>query len=1183
MTFAPMQGVYSHARNYESFIESGVDSRTGTYSCKIPFPELNANNLMGPVIKFGINYDPLARGENIGIGINWDLPLTRYDVNARMLKLSSGASYEAGNGPGEMRVYGSKVPDFRVEMLNWNNTIRVVYKTGVVEVLTEFEPNLFIVSQIISPEGRVVNITCKKSYGKIALSEISDSHRRLLSVEWGGRQWSSIIFWPDDADKKIVYELGNRSGWLNTVSLRTDTARDSKPIGSWRFTYRSISDHAVITRTQSPTGMAETINYQAAGLSLPHGAPVATVPVVESYIVDPRAGQPSIMRRYQYSSNNYLGVNGGNWRRGQETIYSATHTYEYTTTEILSGGREPSRTTRRTFNRFHLLLREVTAQSGKTVEREIKYPLRANTSFTSQPRNFQLPTQIDTTYYDATTAATAAAKRKETVVTEYDLAGNLIKQISASGITETYEYYPTGRSDGCPADPVRMVRWIKRKTITPAPQLASAPALSTHYRYVSLPNASPGRNGVFHALEQQSTFVGAERDPVTTSRFEYETGNSPFVGRLLRKTETVGGVNAVSSYTYELVNNQLLTRTTIEGKDNTRSTHVTHQDAVSGHEVRTIDSLGVVTAKEVDRLGRLTQETVSPGTDKEAKRLYGYGLCHATVDQLVHVVTHSNGARTRTQLDGLGREVQIERQDMDSANQPMRVIFHAKYDSFGQLIEETHTDWLEGKAYPLVTRYQYDGWGNRAASIRPDGVTVDEQQNPVSLTISTGRRGSGKTVQTQNLFGKDESVERFTSSGRFVSRTNYVYDGFGRCVQRSDAAGTTEFTYDFADRLLVTRLPDGTLIKKEYVDHSLEDNATRIWVDDYLAGERDYDGLDRVTRLTVGGRTETFSYEGAQPYAAKHTTASGRVTSYKYDAALNNQVLERRVESNLNLSATYRYDSVHARVIHAATPGSQQLSGYFPSGALKNEKVTIKKETGDAVYRASLNGLPLEHVDANKQKKTISYDDLLRVSKVVHGSIDVTYTYDPFGRVATKNTLDRQTGRNLAVEMRYDDFDRETNRTLTGPTGSPKSIAQAFDANDRLVWRRRMFDTLYSVTDSYGYDARGRLYYYRCEGRHRPFEHSGLRIDGQDFVYDALDNIREVTTWFRSGVNIATYHYENPDKTQLTRVTHSHPNYQSHAASFSYDQDGNQLNDERGRELIYDELGRLGSVREATV
>ncbi|HEX8543559.1 MAG TPA: hypothetical protein VF671_17860 [Pseudomonas sp.] len=1178
MTFSPMQGIYSDARNFDSFIDAGVDPRTGTYSCKLPFPELIANNLMGPTLKLGLNYDPLAAGADIGIGQNWDLPLSTFDSNSSLLKLSTGASYKANRGQSSLQLPRNKVVEFRTSVSNFGKTINIIYKTGVVEALTELRPGLWVVSKIISPEGRVVEVIREFRYEKVALAEIRDESQRLLSVQRNGSRWASVTLWPDNPEKTLIYAFKG-VGFLNRVSLRPDNNDKNKPITTWDFTYSKVGDHTVLSSVALPTGASEQVYYLPKGLRLPDGAPIASAPAVESYLVVPDMKQPTIRREYKYSPNNYLGVGGAVWKEGQDNLYFTTGNYEYSTTEILTRGNEPNRTIERTYNRFHLLLREATRQSGKTVDREINYPLVEDGNFYVQPWNFQLPRQVDITYYDA---ALPTKKRKETTLTEYDRQGNLLKKVAPSGLTETYEYYPTSPSDGSPKDLVGIVRWVRQKTVTPAPGHASAAPLITRYRYASLRSRRP-TGDFFHVLEQQATFEGAGRTPVMTINYKYEDKHSPFTGRLVRKTETVGGVEKVFDYAYELADNTVITRATVSGKDDASSTTTTWQDTVTGNELRTMSSIGVVIATEYDKLGRVIRETANPGAPHQAKKSYSYKLRNIYRDPVEHSVTHANGAQVRTILDGLGREVEVQHQDIDFAGKPMRVVFSAKYDSFGQLIEGTHTDWLDGKPYPLVTQYLYDDWGNRRAATGPNGVTVHDQQDPVSLTQSKWRQGSGKTVSTKNRFGKDDKVQWFDSAGKSQGMTTYIYDGLGRCTQKTDALGLiTRFAYDFADRLLTTVLPDGTVVKKEYVNHSIEDLATRIWVNDYMAGERDYDGLLRVTRLTVGGRTETFTYEGAQPSPAKHTAASGKEINYRYDAGLNNQVVERSVAANAELSTRWRYDAVHAGLIQGSTASSEQLNAYFSSGKLKDERFTEGQLIANSSHRYSLKGLPLQYIDNQGMSKTVRYDGALRMKEVERGTVIAAYTYDELGRVSRIDTRDLQSNKTFKTELSYDDFDREVRRLFSVDDTQPEELLQKFNAQDKLVDRTLSNAQGLLLKEGFDYDERGRLWGYSSIGPKAPRDVAGKQIRSQTYIFDPLDNVKRIRTQFDdASINNSFYYYENQDKTQLTRVAHSHLDYAGQNAAFTYDLDGNQLNDEKGRQLIYDELGRITSIKGA--
>ncbi|WP_152604622.1 hypothetical protein, partial [Pseudomonas sp. H2] len=92
--------VHSNAFNFMSFIENGVDPRTGQYSLGIQLPELIGNNLCGPRLPLRLNFSPM-NDQDSGFGIGWALNLSQFEIRASMLSLGSGERFKVSdNGPG---------------------------------------------------------------------------------------------------------------------------------------------------------------------------------------------------------------------------------------------------------------------------------------------------------------------------------------------------------------------------------------------------------------------------------------------------------------------------------------------------------------------------------------------------------------------------------------------------------------------------------------------------------------------------------------------------------------------------------------------------------------------------------------------------------------------------------------------------------------------------------------------------------------------------------------------------------------------------------------------------------------------------------------------------------------------------------------------------------------------------
>lgn len=1170
--------LYSGAHNFASFINTGVDPRTGTYSCSVSVASVIANALCGPSVPMTLTFNSL-QGTNIGFGNGWSIPLSSYNRHTRKLSLSGVGTYLANLGAQAFVLADKKVRDLQLSRVN--DDLVIEHKSGIVQVLSNpgLQWNDWLLSTVYSSEGRAIYLDYRVARGRRYLSSVRDETRQLLSIQANAATGdvTSVTLWPDAKAKALTFSLLVQNNELRKISVPLDTGA----VASWSLAYRRIGGMSLISELTLPTGAVERLTYKDAALKLPNGAPVSALPAVESLTVIPGQGQPPMRRTYGYSSNNYLGYGSRvPWSNDEDNLCRANGDYTYscseTLTEAAAGGRI-LRHTQRVYNRFHLQIAETVNQLGKVVRHQIEYHEQPGLGFDEQPANFHRPKCTRTAYYDS---SRPELLREEITYTDFDEDGNLLKRTSPSGMVERFDYYPAEGGKDCPKDHFARVRWLKSKTIFPAPNAATAPQLTSQFQYTAIPSACTHRPPFLVVANESLSEGTSVNPPVRSVHRAYETDSgSPFFGRMTRKIETLGGVPTVFEFAYKKVDDTIQTCSTLQGE--VQASRMLWQDSLTGRELKAKGVTGEEVETHHDRLGRVIKEAVATGRSSEAGKTFAYQLSTVQGSPSTTSTVDVNGAQVMTYLDGLGREVKREVQDIDHPEKPMRLVYNATYDRSGQLVEEVETDWLEGKPYPQLTRHEYDGWGHRIASTGADGVKSNETFDPVSLVHTRWVEGAGKTVSRKNVFGKDDSVERFDLAGKSLGATLYQYDGLGRCVQKTDPLKrVTRFGYDFADRLISTVLPDGTEIRKEYSAASTGDYPTHVWVNDYLAGRRTYDALMRITEVTVGGRTETFTYTGVQQRPTTHTSESGTTVSYRYDDELNGQMMERSVDGHRQLAASFTYDSVSAKLAQASSPVSQHACVYTPAGHLTSETVTEKGVRYQARQRTSLRGLPLSYTDASGLEKHTRYDEFCRVSEVRQGTIIATFAYNALSQVSSLSTVNTANGKLIVTRLEYDDFGREVRRALTADEGVTEVLAQTFDAADKLVRRTLEQGNGLLRDEQFAYDLRGRLVSYLCNGTHGPEDTAGKKILGQRYEFDALDNITQLVTTFAGGENTATYHYEYADRTQLSRVSHSHPDYAHLAASFTYDADGRLLNDERGREYVYDALGRVTTVKE---
>lgn len=105
---------------------------------------------------------------------------------------------------------------------------------------------------------------------------------------------------------------------------------------------------------------------------------------------------------------------------------------------------------------------------------------------------------------------------------------------------------------------------------------------------------------------------------------------------------------------------------------------------------------------------------------------------------------------------------------------------------------------------------------------------------------------------------------------------------------------------------------------------------------------------------------------------------------------------------------------------------------------------------------------------------------------------------------------------------------------------------------------------------------RNRLITYSATGSPLPKDSYGNSFSKQLYTYDCLNNITSLTTTLEDeSINVTTFCFSNSkDPTQLTSLSHTHELYPKEIL-LRYDSNGYMIEDEEGRSLFYDPLGRL--------
>ncbi|VVP83620.1 hypothetical protein PS918_02555 [Pseudomonas fluorescens] len=401
----------------------------------------------------------------------------------------------------------------------------------------------------------------------------------------------------------------------------------------------------------------------------------------------------------------------------------------------------------------------------------------------------------------------------------------------------------------------------------------------------------------------------------------------------------------------------------------------------------------------------------------------------------------------------------------------------------------------------------------------------------------------------------------------------------GRTTWETDARDeTTLFEYDNFDRLTINTLPGGAKVQRHYADHSSEDLPTKISVDGVVLGEQSWNGLGLLTDSTTGGRTQYFTYKPGQTQPATKTNARNQVIEFEYVSQLTDEPSVRRLPGKT--PATYQRDGKNARLLSCVEDGLELKRQYFSTGEVKSEERVQGNQSWVMHYDFSRQGLLRSYTDVLKQTQTFDYKkNSNQLLGTVLGTTSSNFTYDSLGQTQTISTQDSGSNQYVTISLHYDGLGREIKRQFD-LNGVIQVLTQVYNKVDALVERTLTEGPNQTLLrkETYDYDPRGRLVLYQCEGTQPPVDPYGKAIISQLFKFDALDNITRVQTTSSEGVNTAVYTYDTLDPVQLSKVTNSGvPGYPPEIR-LSYDADGHMKVDEEGRNLEYDEVGRLKSV-----
>ena len=546
---------------------------------------------------------------------------------------------------------------------------------------------------------------------------------------------------------------------------------------------------------------------------------------------------------------------------------------------------------------------------------------------------------------------------------EYNLASQLVRQISPAGRITAYTYNSCGRLDsvteGAETAEAITTRYSYdadgRLTERNLPGMSEKITYDANSRVVSVIGGSGG--DVFYTYDACGRVRSIRDAAWGTRKFSYDAAG--------QVTEVTNGLGGVTRYTYDEAGN--VTKVTDPAGRIT-----TYEYDVLGNMVKTMDPAGAITLYEYDAAGRVLRVVDA------AQKVHAWGYdssgvaCAYSVDGNEQLrVDRDNRTRSVTVTDYAAG---IPADDRDE-NLPW--ISRYELDRLGRITAVARS-WGEFQsatsngAYELS--YAYDADGYRTGFTSPYGAlayTRNAVGNISAITnTDTGEQSSldydaaGALIRAQvadtvrswtydghgAITGYSETAADADNSADV--RVEVIRDEAGRIVGVDSAAGLITYAYDGAGQLVSARRGNermswvwdaaGCLIREEYTRNTTTgEDATDNAASEAAGWVRVLAYDDAAQVRAIGTYTATSVADNADSDAeqVREFLSSGNASEFTAQLPehvdLNFAGDGRTVEGlPLTLVRLYSYDAVGRRTGEVASDGSSVTMGYSLAGSI---------------------------------------------------------------------------------------------------------------------------------------------------------------------------------------------------------------------------------------------------------
>ena len=302
--------------------------------------------------------------------------------------------------------------------------------------------------------------------------------------------------------------------------------------------------------------------------------------------------------------------------------------------------------------------------------------------------------------------------------------------------------------------------------------------------------------------------------------------------------------------------------------------------------------------------------------------------------------------------------------------------------------------WEENTTDPKgnVTTKEYDRAG-RLKAVTADGKTTTYSYLDNGARDSVVYSGGAREDYTYYADGLLHTLTNKKADGSIIDTYSYTYDAAHNQITKTDAKGTTSYTYDMLNRLETVAEPNGTKTTYTYDKAGNRETETVKLGNDTALNTYSYNEQNRLMQITT-----------------KQNGTLATTTAYAYDN--NGNQLTTTVNGTVTVTNNYNNRN---QLLRTATGGSTVENSYNGegyrvekrvNGAITRylydyDKVVLEVDQSNTQKARNIYGTNLLMRTADGTTYSYMYNGHADVTALLRpdGTIAATYYYDAFGNI----------------------------------------------------------------------------------------------------------------------------------------------------------------------------------------